>query len=252
MGRHVRNHSRAWRRVRRCPADLRSLHDCGHLGSHRLDWERLLVTYVHRGVRRGERYPSFAGPRSGSIRAGISRGRPTPSVAGSSVRRLGARTCGGRTGRRVPDDGQAGCRWLPSRHRDCSRSRDCVGGPRSPAGIAAGAVDLAELSTEEIIKPRVTGLGRGLHLLPRALLGILVRAEAQKTRAVAEPLLLHLVEPHFADDLRTDLVPRKVFPLRPARSALGRAAPFLFDVLILFEEWREHLLLLRLQRTRDA
>src|SRR6266550_1062011 len=98
------------------------------------------------------------------------------------------------------------------------------------------AHELDQPTRQQVVESRISRLWRGLHLLPRALLRILVRAEAQKARAVTESLLLHLVETHFADDLRTDLVPWKIFSLRPARSALGRAAPLLLDRLIFFKQ----------------
>src|SRR5437899_6594315 len=91
-----------------------------------------------------------------------------------------------------------------------------------------------------------------LHLIPGAVLRVLVRPEPEEARPVAEPFLLHLVETNLAHDLGTHLVPGEVAALGPARAALRRAAPFARGLeLALFTQRREHALELLLERPGD-
>src|SRR2546425_10618621 len=93
---------------------------------------------------------------------------------------------------------------------------------------------------------------RGRPLMtPRALRGVRVGAEAQEARAVAEALLLHLVEADFAHQLGAHLMPWKVAALRPARAAAGDASPFLRPMGLLAQRG-EQLLQLVLERLRNT
>src|SRR5256712_5775554 len=128
----------------------------------------------------------------------------------------------------------------PSRER-CTRRRYQRG-----TGTVLGAAH------EEIAQLGIPRPTRRPDLFPGAVLRILVRAEPQEPRPVTEALLLHLVEAHLADDLGPHLVPRQIAALRPARAALGRAAPLLFrPQMPLLAERRQQLLELRLERARD-
>src|SRR5256712_10058467 len=128
----------------------------------------------------------------------------------------------------------------PSRER-CTRRRYQRG-----TGTVLGAAH------EQIAQLGIARPTRRPHLVPGAVLWILVRAEPQEPRPVAKALLLHLVEAHLADDLGPHLVPRQIAALRPARAALGCPAPLLFrPQMPLLAERRQQLLELRLERACD-
>ena len=55
---------------------------------------------------------------------------------------------------------------------------------------------------EQVLDREVVGPARRAYLAPRALRRILVRTEAEQARAVAEAVLLELVEAHLDDELR--------------------------------------------------
>src|SRR5439155_2689803 len=77
---------------------------------------------------------------------------------------------------------------------------------------------------QERFDSRVSAPSSGAHLVPHALRSILVGAEAEKARAVAEAITLELVVAHLADELGADGVPVELFPTRPAALAAGGAA----------------------------
>src|SRR5690349_11264634 len=70
---------------------------------------------------------------------------------------------------------------------------DVGGGGRSSSGCKTAQ----ELRDGEVVRAR-----RRPYLAPRALLRILVRAKADQTRAVSEPVALDLVIAHLDDELR--------------------------------------------------
>ncbi len=91
----------------------------------------------------------------------------------------------------------------PRRRR---RRSDC--GHVGAGGFARAALREARprvaLTREQALEGRVVLAARRPHLTPRALVGILVVAEADEARAVAEAVALHLVVAHLGDELRAD------------------------------------------------
>src|SRR3954468_6052040 len=82
---------------------------------------------------------------------------------------------------------------------------------RSSAGVA-----------EQRLECRVVWVARWPDLAPRALLRLLVVAEAQEARAVPEAVALHLVVAHFRDELRPH---RRLGELTGAPAVRFREAP---------------------------
>ena len=123
--------------------------------------------------------------------------RPTPDARVSAPLTLG----GGRRrrARSVHRRDDAG----PNRGR-----RRPDGGDVAPEGLSPGAIREARArvrgldDSEQALEGRIALATGRPDLAPRALLRILVIAEAQETRAVAEPVALHLVVAHLGDELR--------------------------------------------------
>ncbi len=67
--------------------------------------------------------------------------------------------------------------------------------PTSPRSASSGG------GAEQRLDRRVVGAARRPHLSPRALLRVLVVAETDQLRAVAEAVALHLVVAHLGDEL---------------------------------------------------
>src|SRR6266508_6338753 len=74
--------------------------------------------------------------------------------------------------------------------------------PRGCGGGRSASLRASTLSTEQLRHGQLVRARRRPHLAPGALLRILVVAEAQQPRAVAEAVALHLVVADFDDELR--------------------------------------------------
>src|SRR5581483_9705496 len=85
---------------------------------------------------------------------------------------------------------------------------------------------------QQVLHGKVVGPARRAHLAPRAVVGILVRSEADELRPVAEAVLLELVEAHLDDELGLE---RRLLQTVRAPAVRLREAP-----LALLVEQRQH------------
>src|SRR5262249_29153725 len=70
-------------------------------------------------------------------------------------------------------------------------------------------------------RPPGVAAASGAELVQRALAGLLVVAEAQDLRPVADPPTAHVVEGHLDDQLRAQLDPLELAPGAPAARLAG-------------------------------
>src|SRR5688572_5766996 len=200
----------------------------------------------------------------GSDRGGCFRGHARSPIAGASRARTSARI--------------SPCPCLPSvqcRDRSCSAAEASCSVVRRPHwrhdhvrrgdGRCRELADrlgtapiprcrTSALAAKQLREDRIAFLWLRTHLIPGALLRILVGPETEEAGAVADALVLHLVVSDLAHQSRTDLVPREVLSLRPARPGVWRAPPFAGVELEMpgLPEWRKHLLQLLLKRRGDT